>query len=64
MVQGSHEVVIYMVLMHSDVLGPHNLIGVVTLGGGVALLEWVWPCRKKHVTEVVGSEISYTQNTT
>lgn len=50
--------------MNSDVIAPHNLIGGLTLGGGVALLEWVWPCQKKHVTEVVDSEISYTQNTT
>ena len=33
----------------------------MALLGGVALLEWVWPCWRKCVTVEVGFEVSYAQ---
>ena len=38
-------------------IGPQG----VALLGGVALLEWVWPCWRKCVTVGAGFEVSYAQ---
>ena len=43
-----------------NVINLQKLIGVALLGG-MALLEWVWPCWRKCITLEVGFEGSYTQ---